>query len=155
MWSENGLSICTISTGEDDPQIIKDGYGGAIFSWTDHRQTPQWDIYAQNIDHSGNLGTITFVEEYNKPPYSFNLDQNYPNPFNPTTSIRFSLPSERFISLTVYDVLGSEIAILVNEDKPAGDYEVEFDGNGLSSGIYFYQLKAGNFIQTKKMILLR
>ncbi|MGB5893268.1 MAG: T9SS type A sorting domain-containing protein, partial [Ignavibacteriaceae bacterium] len=91
----------------------------------------------------------------NKPPYSFNLDQNFPNPFNPTTSIRFSLPSERFISLTVYDVLGSEIVTLVNEEKPAGEYEVEFNSKGLTSGIYFYQLKVGKFIETKKMILLK
>jgi hypothetical protein len=160
MWGETGLSICTISTGEDDPQIIKDGYGGAILSWTDHRQTPQWDIYAQNIDHSGNLGTITFAEENNKPPYSFNLDQNFPNPFNPSTSIQYEVSSRQFVSLKVYDVLGNEIATLVNEEKPAGSYEVEFSVGqnsilSLSSGIYFYQLKAESFIQTKKMVLMK
>jgi hypothetical protein len=155
MWSETGLSICTISTGEDDPQIIKDGYGGAIFSWTDHRQTPQWDIYAQNIDHSGNLGTITFVEENNKPPYSFNLDQNFPNPFNPSTSIQYAVSSRQFVTLKVYDVLGNEIVTLVNEEKPAGTYEVEFYGAGLPSGIYFYQLNAGSFVAAKKMLMIK
>ena len=105
----------------------------------------------------------------NKQPTEFRLEQNYPNPFNPVTKIRFTIPTsplnpspyqgegqrERFISLIVYDVLGKEVATLVNEEKPAGTYEVEFDAKNLSSGVYFYQLKSGSFIQTKKMILLR
>ena len=90
----------------------------------------------------------------------FYLAQNYPNPFNPSTKIRFTISDLRFTILKVYDVLGNEIATLVNEEKPAGEYEVEFsshsgEGRNLSSGIYFYQLRAGSFIQTKKMILLR
>jgi hypothetical protein len=92
------------------------------------------------------------------------LYQNYPNPFNPTTNIGFRISDFGFVSLKVYDVLGNEIATLVDEYKPAGSYEVEFSpespkGAGSikhpASGIYFYQLTAGDFIQTKKMILLR
>jgi len=108
------------------------------------------------IIHTTDGGGIVKVEETNNPiPDTYILSQNYPNPFNPTTRIRFSIPSERFTSLTVYDVLGSEIITLVDEEKPAGEYEVEFKGDGLTSGIYFYQIKAGDFIQTKKMVLLR
>jgi hypothetical protein len=90
---------------------------------------------------------------------SYKLNQNFPNPFNPNTSIQYAVSSRLFVSLKVYDVLGNEIATLVNEEKSVGSYEVEFNpasGNlNLVSGIYFYQLKAGSFIQTKKMILLK
>ncbi len=115
---------------------------------------------------------ITNVKTKNEVPTEFSLEQNYPNPFNPTTTIRFTIPTsplnpspyqgegqrERLITLKVYDVLGRKIATLVNEESAtgeAGSYEVEFDGANLTSGIYFYQLRAGNFVETKKMILLK
>jgi hypothetical protein len=89
----------------------------------------------------------------------FKLEQNYPNPFNPTTNIGFRVADFGFVSLKVYDVLGNEITTLVNEELHAGEYEVEFNTSSInhhpSSGIYFYELKAGNFIETKKMILLK
>lgn len=90
----------------------------------------------------------------------FILNQNYPNPFNPTTTIKFSIPSVgvslvKFVQLKVYDVLGNDVATLVNEEKAAGEYTVTFDASKLSSGIYFYQLKTGSLIKTKKMILLK
>jgi plastocyanin len=85
----------------------------------------------------------------------FELQQNYPNPFNPTTTISFSIPSLTFTSLKVYDILGNEVAILVNEEKPAGAYEVEFNAGGLTSGVYMYSLHAGNFIATKKLLLMK
>ncbi len=94
----------------------------------------------------------------NNYPKNFVLDQNYPNPFNPSTSIQYAVSSRQFVSLKVYDVIGNKIATLVNEEKPAGDYEVKFNiaqYSILSSGVYFYQLKAGNFIQTKKMLMLK
>jgi len=101
----------------------------------------------------------TSVDEIIK-PVEFNLSQNYPNPFNPSTKIKFSIPSNvkgemSNVMLKVYDVLGNEIATLVNEEKPAGEYEVELNATGLPSGIYLYQLKSGSFIQTKKMVLLK
>jgi hypothetical protein len=93
-------------------------------------------------------------------PVQFSLSQNYPNPFNPSTTIKFSIPfvetgHDPSLQLKVYDILGNEVATLVNEDKPVGSYGVEFDGSNLPSGIYFYQLRAGNFVETKKMILLK
>ena len=92
--------------------------------------------------------------------FSYKLNQNYPNPFNPTTKIKYSIPNVgtsfmKFVQLKVYDVIGNEIATLVNEQKPAGEYEIEFDASNLPSGVYFYQIKAGSFVETKKMILLR
>jgi hypothetical protein len=106
------------------------------------------------------FGEITSVENEKELLAEFSLSQNYPNPFNPSTKIKFNVPQEvggerLEVSLKVYDVLGNEVVNLVNEEKPAGTYEVKFNGNGLTSGVYFYQLKAGNYIQTKKMILLK
>jgi photosystem II stability/assembly factor-like uncharacterized protein len=86
---------------------------------------------------------------------SFSLYQNYPNPFNPTTKIQWSVSTAGFQSLRVFDILGREIATIVNEYKPAGSYEVEFDASRLTSGVYFYQLKSGNYFDVKKMVLLR
>ncbi|MEP0860860.1 MAG: T9SS type A sorting domain-containing protein [Ignavibacterium sp.] len=88
-------------------------------------------------------------------PNDLFLFQNYPNPFNPSTKISWQSPVSSWQTLKVYDVLGNEVATLVNEEKPAGVYEINFDGSGLSSGIYFYRLKAGSFVETKKMILMR
>ena len=96
-------------------------------------------------------------------PSQFQLSQNYPNPFNPSTTIRFTITESGLVTLKVYDILANEVTSLVNEEKSAGVYEVEFDGNGLTSGIYFYRLQAGDpstgsgqsFIDVKKMILLK
>lgn len=88
-------------------------------------------------------------------PNKFELSQNYPNPFNPSTIVRYQLPMASHISLKVYDVLGNEVAALVDEEKPAGSYEAEFNASQLSSGIYFYRLQAGSFIETKKMTLMK
>lgn len=85
----------------------------------------------------------------------FKLEQNYPNPFNPATTIRYRIPERSFVTLKIYDLLGSEVATLVNEEKPACEYEVEFNAANLTSGIYFYKLQAGSFVQTKKMVLIK
>jgi hypothetical protein len=102
------------------------------------------------------IGTrITEVENEKETPSSFYLEQNYPNPFNPSTVISYQLPVSSDITIKVFDVLGNEIATLVNEFKAAGKYEVAFNSERLVSGVYFYQFKAGNYINTKKMILLK
>ena len=88
-------------------------------------------------------------------PDNYRLGQNYPNPFNPTTNLEFGISQLGFVSLKVYNMLGEEIKTLVNEIKPAGIYRAEFDGSNLSSGIYYYKLESGNFIETKKMMLLK
>ncbi|MCW8804066.1 MAG: alpha-amylase family glycosyl hydrolase [Ignavibacteriaceae bacterium] len=88
-------------------------------------------------------------------PEDYNIFQNYPNPFNPTTTIRYSIINPDVVRIKLYDILGREIKILVNELKQAGTYEVQFDASGLASGIYLYRIESGNFVQTKKMILLK
>jgi photosystem II stability/assembly factor-like uncharacterized protein len=100
---------------------------------------------------------ITSVEEnqIKEEINTYLLSQNFPNPFNPITTIRYSIANHSNVTIKVYDLLGREVATLVNEEKPAGEYEVEFDGSSLTSGIYFYQLKDGNYTETKKMILLK
>ncbi len=125
---------------------------------------------AQNWAASSNYGTPgrindtgTSVDETdNNKPEKYFLSQNYPNPFNPTTTIKYSIPVEAYcntpphnVLLKVYDILGNEVATLVNEQKPAGNYEVDFTGNNLSSGIYFYTLRAGSHIESKKMVLVK
>jgi photosystem II stability/assembly factor-like uncharacterized protein len=88
-------------------------------------------------------------------PTAFSLAQNYPNPFNPTTSVRYQLRLASNVRLGVYDILGREVAVLVNEKKPAGSYEIKIDGAGLTSGVYFCRFTAGNVIRARKMLLLR
>ncbi|MAT58706.1 MAG: hypothetical protein CMF23_12110 [Ignavibacteriae bacterium] len=100
---------------------------------------------------------ITNIEDdyLNNIPINFSLSQNYPNPFNPTTSIEYSVPSSEYVSLKVYDILGNEVAQLVNESKNAGKYEVKFDASNLTSGIYIYKIQAGSFNQVRKMMLIK
>ena len=106
---------------------------------------------------NGGFGGIVTVKEneFDFTPDGFKLEQNFPNPFNPTTTIKYQLPEISFVTIKVYDVLGNEIAIIVNEEIPTGAYEVEFDAAELTSGIYFYTLSAGSFRETKKMLLLK
>ena len=92
---------------------------------------------------------------FNGAVYAYSLSQNYPNPFNPTTTISYSIKSPGLVSLKVYDILGTEVASLVNENQEAGNYSVEFNAYNLTSGIYFYTLTSGNFVETKKLILLK
>jgi hypothetical protein len=94
-------------------------------------------------------------DNQNQIPEEFILEQNYPNPFNPSSTIKFSIPTSEFVMLKVFDILGNEVAALVNENTLSGTYEVLFSAARLSSGVYFYQLKAGEFLQTKKMILMK
>jgi hypothetical protein len=100
-------------------------------------------------------GPATAITGNNVSINSFELKQNYPNPFNPSTVISYTLPTSGEVTLKVYNVLGDEVTTLVNEEKSAGSYEVKFDASQLSSGIYFYKLQAGLFVETKKMMLIR
>jgi len=119
-------------------------------------------IYESN--HKTTNGGVTFAEEnIDEKPIGYIFYQYYPNPFNPVIKIKYSMPSvtlrqaqsDILVTLKVYVVLSTEITTLVNEEKPAGNYEVEFDGTNLPSGIYFYRLKGGDYIETKKMVLLK
>jgi len=101
------------------------------------------------------ISIVTSVEDKNTLPVNYKLSQNYPNPFNSMTRIRYQIPELSLVTLRVYDVLGNEITSLVNDEKTVGNYQVGFDASSLSSGIYFYRLQAGEFVETKKMILLK
>ncbi|MFZ1462010.1 MAG: T9SS type A sorting domain-containing protein, partial [Ignavibacteria bacterium] len=98
---------------------------------------------------------ITGISENEIKTYNYKLEQNYPNPFNPTTKINYQLSMFSNVSLKVYDVLGHEVKTLVNENKPAGRYEVTFNEADFPSGIYFYKLETESYIQTRRMILLK
>ena len=147
---------------------------GVVFGTTDKGNTWQFSasfgvskleavdfvntVFGWAVGYSGAIlhtPTITGVADENIGPDFYYLSQNYPNPFNPSTNIRFQIPKLSFVNLKVYDVLGREVESLINEEKSAGSYEVEFNSNNLTSGIYFYKIQAGEFSQTKKMILLK
>ncbi len=109
----------------------------------------------KQLDYDGQYAYSDVVEVDVFKPLNFNLSQNYPNPFNPSTSIKYSIPSASQVTLKVYDVLGNEVATLVNEEKNAGSYDIQFNASELSSGIYFYTINAGNFSATKKLMLMK
>ena len=98
---------------------------------------------------------IVGVEQLTDGIDAYSLSNNYPNPFNPSTTISYSVPELSFVTIIVYDVLGKEITTLVNSEKPVGSYEVEFNAIALPSGVYFYRLQAGSFVETKKMVLMK
>jgi hypothetical protein len=161
--SEKALAFNTTNYFDGDYRIIVEVFDEA----------GNFDI--DSMDVKFNNGNPVEADDEKGKVYSFSLEQNYPNPFNPTTNIRFRIPDFGFVSLIVFDVLGKEVATLVNEEKPAGEYEVEFgghsqEGQNLPSGIYFYQLRVGNpvrkdsfgetdsgpgIIQTRKMLYLK
>jgi len=99
--------------------------------------------------------TVTSVAERGGIPTEYALQQNYPNPFNPSTTINYELPGSSVVRLSVYDILGREVSELVNEQKTPGSYEVKFDGSNLASGVYFYRFTAGDFVATKRLLLLK
>jgi photosystem II stability/assembly factor-like uncharacterized protein len=131
--------------------VFTDSNHGWLLAWPD-------DPYGQcKLFHTtnGGFGGIVSVDEVSEQPNKYFISQNYPNPFNPSTVIQYQIPEMSFVQLTVYDLLGREVAILINEEKQSGKYEIEFDASRLSSGVYYYQIIAGDFIQSRKMVLLR
>jgi hypothetical protein len=112
--------------------------------WVNHqRGFTTWLLIISDVTSDGNL-----VTEYS-------LENNYPNPFNPYTTIKFSIPEAAFVNIKVYNLIGQEIAELVNEQMHTGNHEVTFDAASLPSGIYFYKIQANNFVETKKMMLMK
>ncbi len=128
------------------------------YSFVDHSNFRQNSVVYYRLKQVDYDGTFSYSDviniEYNLPA-DFTLGQNYPNPFNPSTKIQYTLPVNGVVSLIVYDNLGTEVANLVNETKVAGRYEADFNAVNLSSGVYFYRLTIGSFVDTKKMLLLK
>jgi hypothetical protein len=100
-------------------------------------------------------GFLLAVPDEDNIPEKFSLEQNYPNPFNPSTTFSFAIPHSSFLTLKVYDLLGREVAMLVNEEKTPGTYKVTFDAAELASGVYFYRLQTSGFVATKKLMLVK
>ena len=109
----------------------------------------------KQIDFNGTFEYSNEVEVIINAPEKFELSQNYPNPFNPGTKIRYQITASSPVSLKIYDVLGREIKVLVNDIMTPGKHTVKFDGTGLSSGIYFYKITAGNYSDIKRMLLIK
>ena len=107
-----------------------------------------------NADYVGAPTTLVGESKVNLPLH-FSLGQNYPNPFNPSTTIRYSVPTAGKVLIRVYNILGQDVATLVNTQQSAGTYNVIFDASRLASGMYFYRISSGNFVQVKKMLLLK
>ena len=126
------------------------------YSFTDDNLGSGKYLYRlKQIDFDGTFDYSNEVEIIVNVPEKFELSQNYPNPFNPSTKIKYQIADSNPVSLKIYDVLGNEVASLVNEVQPTGNYEVTFDASLLSSGTYFYKLQTGDFVEVKKMILLK
>ncbi|MFZ1282446.1 MAG: T9SS type A sorting domain-containing protein, partial [Ignavibacteriaceae bacterium] len=117
--------------------------------------TGKYQYRLKQIDFDGTFEYSNIVEGEILPPIKFSLEQNFPNPFNPTTTIKWQTPKEAFQTLKVFDVLGNEIATLVNEVNPAGSHHIDFNASALASGLYFYQLKYEGLTLTKKMLTIK
>ena len=140
----------------NDPSVVSSGdayYDGSKYHMWFSFCEWDWGCYFR-IHYSTSEPTGIDEKSYNF-PNQFELSQNFPNPFNPVTTINYQIPELSFVTLIVYDVLGNEFTTLVSEKMPAGEFEVEFNGSELTSGVYFYQLKAGSYTATKKLVLLK
>ena len=151
--TNNGTSWTSVNTGmmSLDYGVVSTVHslavvGSSLYAGTRGAGVWQRPLSEMITDIEENQGTL---------PWKFSLEQNYPNPFNPATIINYSVPKTAFVTIKIYDILGREIKTIVNEEKIAGNYSVQFNGTGLSSGIYFYRMKSGDFVQTKKLVLLK
>jgi hypothetical protein len=144
LYNNNVTQQVVFTAGVDTLNVALSAYGSAVF-------------VIDNVSHTLVLPPLTgiAVGETGTVPADFALDQNYPNPFNPATTITYRLRSSGQVTLKVYDVLGRVVATLVNASQPAGSYTQTFDAGRLSSGVYFYRLQAGSFVNTKKMVVAK
>ena len=166
--SNNGTTVAVSPEWTDVVTIhfdLVDPNGSVDLSW--QTTSPFWGIYDADNSTLWETGEFedypTSIETFSDLPKSYELAQNYPNPFNPSTKIRYTIPSGTLrsvagsvpVTLKVYDILGNEVSTLVNEEKTAGIYEVEFSAANLASGIYIYRLYSSEFTDTKKMVVIK
>ena len=140
-WTEYSYDLT--SYAGDSIYIAVQSINSGHYLWLD-------DFILTVIDTSGSLSIVE-----NNLPNTFSLKQNYPNPFNPLTTIEYNIPQNNFVRITIYNLRGEKIKTLVNKNKIAGNYSIVFDGNNFSSGIYFYRIEAGNYSNTKKLVLMK
>jgi hypothetical protein len=138
------------------------GHGTSIesreYSYVAHAAShDKWRLCQIDMDGMKSYSEVTLTTDINPTirASSFALEQNYPNPFNPTTTIRYGLPARSHVKLTVFNTLGQQVSTLIQLEQDAGYHEVEFDGTGLPSGLYFYRVQAGDFVETRRLVLLR
>lgn len=154
--AQNQIAYSVIGSGGErssNASYILTGTVGESFIGTSVNASNQnfagfWYVYLSDV--------ITSVEDQQEIiPTVFKLEQNYPNPFNPSTIVRFAVPEKSNVLIKIYDILGSEVFTLVNEELDAGWYERNFNAGSLASGVYIYRMNAGNFISTKKMLMVK
>ncbi len=157
-WTANGVAIGTASGYKSFSQILPVGSGDGIITWGDERiSSSNRNIFAQRINANGTLTSVRLSEEI---PASYSLEQNYPNPFNPSTTIKYDLPQRSQVELKIFNSLGQLVRTLVNSQQGAGRHAIVWngrsdEGNVVASGAYLYQLRAGDFVQTEKLVFLR
>jgi len=152
-WTQLGSKLVgteAIGSAEQGNSVAlsSDGKTAIVGGWYDNIQAGAFWIFSRSNNVSVGYGTATL-------PVRHTLYQNYPNPFNPTTTIRYGLPNRSHVTLTVFNTLGQQVAILQNGEQDTGFHEIQFDGSRLASGIYFYRLQAGEFVHTSKMLLMK
>jgi hypothetical protein len=130
------------------------------YTWMEEHPVSFYRLRQMDLDGTPHFSDVlslplAAVESKNDPPVALSLDQNYPNPFNPSTTIRYNLPSRSAVLLTVYNTVGQQVAILQNGEQEAGPHEVKFRGSGVPSGVYYYRIQAGRYVQTRTLVLLR
>jgi hypothetical protein len=178
--TEQDRDICYLELSTDSLSWIKaDSISGSTLKWI-QRQVSLTELIAAghttvwtrfhfiSDDQNTDIGVliddiaiyrespVTAVQEVTEEiPFVYSLTQNYPNPFNPSTTIEFALPKSAFVTLKIYNLLGEEVATLIAEQRAAGIHKFNWDARGLASGVYLYRLEAGDFMQTKKLILMR
>jgi len=155
--AQNQMPVSVISSGGEKlssasyilSSTVGEPFIGKSINAANQHNIGFWYVYKQS--------TLTDVvkDEEETIPTVFKLEQNYPNPFNPSTIIKFAVPEISNVLIKIYDLLGGEVITLVNEEMEAGWYKREFNGSGYSSGIYIYRMQAGNYISTRKMILIK
>ena len=155
-WGGSMQTVSSVFSAKVRMNATINQNGMSMFCWADNRQDAN-GVYAQNLNYDGS-GLTGISNLGGNVPKQFSLSQNYPNPFNPSTKIRFSVPSgnsSTFVKLTVYDILGREVAQLVNSNLNPGNYEINWDASNYSSGVYFYKLQTSGFSEIKKMSLVK
>ena len=160
-WVGNSVHSATSGTPGNPDGIFDSGIqaNGATFSYeSDSAGTFDYYCRVHGALMTGILTVLPVIgvdEEFALIPALYGLTQNYPNPFNPNTTIRYGLPIASEVNLSIYNLLGEEVALLFNGNMPAGNHQVTWDASSMTSGIYFYRLQAGDFVQTRKMVLLK
>lgn len=154
--AQNQIPVSVISSGGDKSSsssfilssTVGEPFIGKSINTTNQLNIGFWYVYKQS--------TLTNLENEDETiPTVFKLEQNYPNPFNPSTIIKFAVPERSSVLIKIYDILGGEVITLVNEEMESGWYRREFNASGYSTGVYIYRMQAGNYVSTKKMILIK